>query len=66
MDIYIYIYIYNIFNDFTCGAYSGYDATLKHKIGQIADPSCKTTDENGQLQRYAAFSVGTPKITIRP
>jgi hypothetical protein len=49
-----YGYIYNILNDYSCGC----DATAKNRIGQNADPSCKTTYNNGRLQRYAGFPVG--------
>jgi len=49
-----YGYIYNILNDFTCG----YDTTAKNRIGQNADPSNKTTNNNAQLQAYRGFPVG--------
>ena len=55
-----YGYIYNILNDYTCG----YDATAKNKIGQNADPSLKTTFNNGRLQRYAGFPVGCTSQTV--
>jgi hypothetical protein len=49
-----YNYIYNILNDYSCG----HDATAKNRIGMNADPSNKTTYNNGHLQRYAGFPVG--------
>jgi hypothetical protein len=55
-----YGYIYNILNDYNCG----YDATGKNRLGCNADPSCKTTYKEGQLQRYAGFPVGCSSQTI--
>ena len=55
-----YNYIYNILNDYSCG----YDATGKNRIGQNADPSNKTTYNNGRLQRYAGFPVGCSDQTV--
>jgi hypothetical protein len=54
-----YGYLFNILNDFSCGC----DATGKNKVGQNADPSCKTTYNNGQLQRYAGFPSGCTSQT---
>ena len=49
-----YGYIYNILNDYT----SGCDATAKNKVGQNADPSNKSTNNLGLIQRYAGYPVG--------
>jgi len=55
-----YGYIYNILNDYNCG----HDSTAKNRIGQNADPSNKTTYNNGQLQRYAGYPVGCTGQTV--
>ena len=49
-----YNYIFNILHDFTCG----FDAVAKNRIGCNTDPSCKTTYNNGQMNRYAGFPLG--------
>ncbi len=43
---------------------SGHDATAKNKVEQNADPSNKTTYNNGQLQRYAEFPVGCTSQSV--
>ncbi len=47
-------------NDYSCGC----DATAKKKVGQNADPSNKTTCNNGQLQGYAGFPVGCTSQSV--
>ena len=54
-----YGYIFNILNDFQCG----HDTTGKNRVGCNADPSNKTTMNNGQLQRYAGYPCGNTKLS---
>jgi hypothetical protein len=49
-----YDLLFNILHDFTCG----YDAVGKNRIGCSADPSNKTTYNNGQCCRYAGYAQG--------
>ena len=54
-----YGYIFNILHDYTCG----FDSVGKNRIGCNADPSNKTVYNNGQMNRYAGFPLGTTSDT---